>query len=92
MRVSVRIFGDLTAVLGHKHVVELVKGSTVGILANRIAEGHGTTRQGYLGRYKVGGNDLAVLVNGRNIHLLDGVNTVLHDGDEVVVLPPAAGG
>jgi MoaD family protein len=92
MKVNVRIFGDLTAILGRKHVVELDEGSTVGILANRIAERHGTTRQGYLGRYKVGGNDLAVLVNGRNIHLLDGVDTVLHDGDEVVILPPAAGG
>jgi MoaD family protein len=92
MKINVRIFGDLTTILGHRHVVELDEGSTISILANRIAEKHGTTRQGYLGRYKVGGSDLAVLVNGRNIHLLDGSDTVLHDGDEVVILPPAAGG
>jgi MoaD family protein len=92
MKVIVRIFGDLTPIFGHKHAVELDERSTVGILANRIAEKYGATRQGYLGKYKVGGNDLAVLVNGRNIHLLEGSDTILHDSDEVVILPPAAGG
>lgn len=64
----------------------------MGTLTNRIANEAGLKRQGYLGRYKVGGSELAILVNGRNIDLLDGVGTVLEDGDEVVILPPSAGG
>jgi len=92
MKVNVRIFGNLVAVLGGKQFVELDEGATVGTLSNRLAESAGLRRQGYLGNYKVGGDDLAILVNGRNIHLLDGVETVLKDGDEVVILPPTAGG
>jgi molybdopterin converting factor small subunit len=92
MKVNVSIFGDLAAVLGRKQIVELDEGSTVATLARRIAEKGGVTRQGYLGRYKLGGDELTVLVNGRNIHLLSGPATVLRDGDEVVILPPVAGG
>ena len=87
-----RVFGDLTAILGKKHILELDEGSTVLSLTNRMAKEHGLKRQGYLGNYRVGGDDLAVLVNGRNIRLLDGPETVLHEGDEVVVFQPVAGG
>jgi MoaD family protein len=92
MKVNVRVFGDLATTLGRKHVVELEERSTVTTLANRIAEKAEPKRQGYLGNYKVGGGDLAILVNGKNIHLLGGIGTVLHDADEVVILPPVAGG
>jgi molybdopterin synthase sulfur carrier subunit len=33
-----------------------------------------------------------ILVNGRNIHVLNGVNTFLKDGDLVTTYPPVAGG
>lgn len=37
-------------------------------------------------------HDVTVLVNGRNIHFLAGLDTPLRPGDEVVFIPPAAGG
>lgn len=92
MRVSVRVFGDLVATIGRKHTIELDQGATVATLANRIAEKAGLRRGGYLGNHEVGGEDLAILVNGRNIRLMKGVETLLYDGDEVVILPPTAGG
>ena len=92
MKVTVRVFGDLVPLLGRRHTLELDEGTTVGTLTSRMAEEAGLKRQGYLGSYKVGGSELAVLVNGRNIDLLDGVKTTLQDGDEVVLLPPSAGG
>jgi molybdopterin converting factor small subunit len=64
----------------------------VSTLTTHMARKAGLKRQSYLGKYKVGGGDLAILVNGRNIALLDGVKTALWDGDEVVLLPPTAGG
>jgi len=91
-KINVRVFGDLTAILGQKHILELDEGSTVLSLTNKIAEERGLKRQGYLGNYRVGGDDLAVLVNGRNIRLLNGPETILHEGDEVVVFQPVAGG
>lgn len=92
MNVNVRVFGDLAKALGRKQVVKLDDRATVASLANMMAEKAGFKRQGYLGKYRVGGDDLAVLVNGKNIHLLGGLETVLHDGDEIVILPPTAGG
>lgn len=92
MKVNVRVFGDLVPVLGRRHTIMLGEGATVGTLASRIAKQAGLRHQGYLGNYRVGGGDLAVLVNGRNIDLLDGIKTALKGGDEVVILPPAAGG
>lgn len=92
MKINLRVFGNLTSLLDRKQTMELDQGATVATLTNRIAESVGFGRQGYLGNYRVGGEDLAILVNGRNIQLLDGVHTALHDGDEVVILPPTAGG
>ena len=92
MKITVRVFGDLVQTLGRNHNLDLSEGSTVSTLTTHIAHKAGLKRQSYLGKYKVGGGDLAVLVNGRNIDLLNGVKTTLRDGDEVVILPPAAGG
>jgi MoaD family protein len=33
-----------------------------------------------------------IFVNGRDIDFLDGLSTVLKDGDEVALVPPVAGG
>lgn len=92
MKITVRVFGDLAPLLGRRHALELDEGTTVATLTRRIAEEAGLKRQGYLGRYRVGRSELAVLVNGRNIALLEGVKTPLRDGDEIVILPPSAGG
>lgn len=92
MNVSVRIFGDLVPVLGRRHNLELEDGATLGIFASHIANKVGLKRKGYLGKYRVSGGDLAILVNGKNIDLLEGPNTPLQDGDEIVILPPAPGG
>ena len=82
----------MVPILGRRNVVELEAGATVGHLSNLMAQNAGLKRQGYLGNYRVAGGDLAVLVNGKSIQLLEGVGTTLHEGDEVVFLPPAAGG
>ena len=93
MKIRVRVFGDLVPLLGRTHLIELDNSIvTVSTLTGVIAEKAGMRRSGYLGKFKVSGGDLAILVNGRNIDLLDGVKTILQDGDEVVYLPPAPGG
>ena len=92
MNVRVRIFGDVASTVGNKHDIELEDGSTVRHLANVLAAKAGQTRQGYLGEFKVGGADLAVIVNGKNIQLLDGVETKLSDEDDVVIMPFVVGG
>lgn len=33
-----------------------------------------------------------IMINGRDIEFLNGLETELHDGDEVLILPPVSGG
>ena len=92
MKVRVRVFGDVASTVGSKHTVELNEGATVLSLTNIIQEKAGNTRHGYLGEFKVGGADLAIMVNGKNIALLDGLDTKLFDEADVVIMPFVVGG
>ena len=91
MKVTVRVFGDISAIIGRRHEVELNEGATITTITAIIAEKTGQ-HQGYLGEFRVGGKDLAILVNGKSIDMIDGTQTKLRDGDEVVVMQPTAGG
>jgi MoaD family protein len=93
MRIKVRIFGDVGRVVGNRHVVELEdKDATVLTIIKILQKKAGQTRRGYLGEFMIGGVDLAIIVNGKNIALGDGLNTVLKDDDDVVITPYVSGG
>jgi molybdopterin converting factor small subunit len=92
MKIKVRLFGDVAEQVGSKYIVELDESATVISLTNKIQREKGNSRGGYLGDFKVGGPDLAIMVNGKNITLLDGVNSRLYDDDDVVIMPFVVGG
>ena len=92
MKIKVRLFGDVAEMVGSKHNVELEDNSTVISLTNQIQRNTGHSRGGYLGEFKVGGPDLAIMINGKNIELLDGVQTKLCEEDDVVIMPFVVGG
>jgi len=92
MKIKVRLFGDVVEMVGSKHIVELDENSTILSLTNQIQRKTGHSRGGYLGDFKVGGPDLAIIVNGKNIQLLEGVKTKLNDEDDVVIMPFIVGG
>jgi len=92
MKVKVRLFGDVSESVGSKHTVELPENTSVLSLTNRLQRDSGHTRGGHLGDFKVGGADLAIIVNGKNIELLEGVETKLRDDDDVVIMPFVVGG
>jgi molybdopterin converting factor small subunit len=92
MKIKVRLFGDVAEMVGSKHLVELNESSTILSLTNRIQRDKGYNRGGYLGEFKVGGPDLAIMVNGKNIMLLEGINTKLHNEDDIVIMPFVVGG
>jgi molybdopterin synthase sulfur carrier subunit len=91
MKIIVRVFGDISQIIGRRHELELPDGATVSTVATKVGEKSGQ-RQGYLGEFRVGGKDLAILVNGKSIDMIDGAQTKLKEGDEVVVMQPTAGG
>jgi molybdopterin converting factor small subunit len=92
MKIKVRLFGDVAEMVGSKYTVELDESANVMSLTNKIQRDNGNSRGGYLGEFKVGGPDLAIMVNGKNITLLEGVETKLCDDDDVVIMPFVVGG
>ena len=80
MRVRVLIFGELSHHLGRSLSLKLEE-ATVRSIISLLSEGAGRNMEGFM-----------VLVNGRNIGLLRGLETELMDGDLVVLLPPLSGG
>ena len=61
-------------------------------LSSKLSEKVGGSRPGYFGNLNLDKGELVILVNGRNIDTLDGLDTQLKDGDSVTLLPPFAGG
>ena len=92
MKVRVRLFGDVSESVGSKHTVEIDSNTTVMNLTNALQKKAGLTRGGFIGQFRVGGQDVAIMVNGKNIALLEGVKTKLSDGDDVVIMPFVVGG
>lgn len=92
MKIRVRAFGDLMALLGKESTVELKDQAIFKDLVSTLADKTGSVRKGFLGRYDVTGPNLVILLNGRNIHALEKLDTALKDGDVVTLLPPVVGG
>ncbi len=92
MKVKVRLFGDVQESVGSKHTVEIDEGATILTVTNKIQREAGLTRGGYIGEFKVGGQEVAIMINGKNIALLDGVKTKLNENDDVVIMPFVVGG
>lgn len=81
---------ELTGVL--KTEVEVSDGLTIRELIDVLARKYAKLREELLDE---GGNlkpMYNILVNGRAVEWLNGLDTRLKDGDEVVFIPPAAGG
>lgn len=89
--VTVKVFGGLRESLGASSLdITLPPRATIrSLLAVMEAD-----RPELVGKLKSGISDgyLNVLVNGRNIRFLDDLDTQLHQGDSVALLPPVGGG
>ncbi len=91
MRIVVRLYGYSYLATGvMETVVDLPEGSTVADLLNRLLEIYPgldglVIRDGSPAPYH------RITVNGRDIDLLSGVETVLSEGDVVALHPPAGG-
>ncbi len=92
MKVKVRIFGELATTVGHKHLIDLVEGTTIRTLIKILQRKLGETRKAYLGEFKIAGPDLAIILNGKNVTLLNEMHTILRDEDDVVIMPFISGG
>ena len=92
MKVVVRAFGEIKRALGGKLTVELRNSAKIRDLILKLGGRAGDSGRSFLGGYKLEDSALVVLVNGRNIHALDGIDTSLKDGDFVTFMPVLVGG
>lgn len=91
MNVQIRSFATFREAIGDRSVDrEFPDGTTVGDVLHALDEEHQEfevfDETGALREY------LSILVNGRDITHLDGLDTPLEDGDKLSLFPPVAGG
>jgi sulfur-carrier protein len=93
--VKVRTIGLLRSLLGRAELdVALTDGGTVADLLASLADSYGEQVASHFAEPEDTAvhPPLRVMVNGRDIAVLGGRQTVLRDGDEILVLTPIAGG
>ena len=95
MEIHLRLFGLGEQAAGRtESTVRLSPGDTVGSLMEALR-----TESSYLSAYPPFGfaqdkavDRLLILVNGRSVHILQGLDTPLAHGDQVTIMPKAFGG
>jgi len=92
LKVTVRVYGNLIPVLGRELTLDFDGEASVKSLSHALSERISDMRQGHIGSYRVDEGELVILVNGRNIDTLEGLETRLRECDTVTLLPPFAGG
>ena len=90
MKIKVKAFGDLKRLLDNETIIEIEDDSGLEDLFSKLAIMTRTYKKGFIGSHKVG-SDLTVLINGRNMNVLEAPSP-LRDGDTVELLPFSVGG
>ena len=92
MNVTVKAFAEFRELLGKESSVSIRDRESVGGLLEAL----GSTHPAF--RLKIRQNDgslkaaIIILLNGRNIHSLRGLESALTEGDVVAIFSPIAGG
>lgn len=92
MNIKVRVYGDLRNIVGKEELsLNLPEGSTVSHALHKLPEG-AMLKEKLMRALKEAQRGVVILVNGRNINFLSGMETKLSSGDVIDLLPLAAGG
>lgn len=89
----VRIFATLRPLVGAKEVeVEVEAGDRVRNALEKLTTGYPVLRERVLDDDGSLRSSINVLVNGRSIRFLDGLNTTIQESDVLALFPPIGGG
>lgn len=92
MKVTVKTFATLRQFIDKESRVDVEPGTTTGKLLEMLVAAHPGLRNelfdetGELHKY------VNILKNGRNIHFIEGLETVLEEDDLIAIFPPSGGG
>ena len=92
MMVKLRAFARFRDILGKELDVEVEEGSKVSELLNLLLQRHQDLQDLIFESSGDVKEDANILVNGRHIESLGGIETELDDGDEVALFPAVVGG
>ncbi|MFB0543721.1 MAG: ubiquitin-like small modifier protein 1 [Candidatus Bathyarchaeia archaeon] len=94
MRINVKFFALLRDIVGSWNVeLSIPEGTTVGEILEGLAKRYGGRFREYVYDEKGGiRGHLIFLINGESINALKRFETVLREGDSLVILPPVGGG
>jgi molybdopterin converting factor small subunit len=95
VNVKVRSIALIRTLLGREEIpLSLPDGATIETLLERLVETGDPKLPSYFATPKEASAHapLRIMVNGRDITVLDGRRTVLEDGDDVLIFIPIAGG
>lgn len=92
MEIHLRLFGLGEQAAGRTDsTMHLSREDTVGSLVEALCT-EGSYLSAHLKGFAVAEDRLLILVNGRSVHLLQGLETPLANGDQVTIMPKAFGG
>ncbi len=93
MNVSVKFFAQLRDLTGKKTKIEfdLDEGATISHLLEELYQ-DSTIKKAMLDENDQINSDITILLNGREIRFLDGIDTILKSGDEISIFPLVVGG
>ncbi len=90
---QVRLFGTLRPFVGAKSVeVQVVPGAPVRTLLDGLVAAHPALADKLFDGHGALQGSIHVLINGRHISFLEGLDTPLHEDDRVAVFPAVGGG
>jgi len=95
MKVTVKFFALVRELTGKREeVIDLENQATVKTLLDKLVNEYGAKFRDYLfdPASKEPRGHVQFLIDGRNVALMQGLNTVLKDGTSFAILPPVGGG
>jgi molybdopterin synthase sulfur carrier subunit len=91
MKVKIRSFAGFRHILGKENEVDLAEGASIEDLLDALCAAHGELKPQVFGESGIR-DDVNVIVDGKNIAALQGMQTKLAEGDVVALFPAAIGG
>jgi molybdopterin synthase sulfur carrier subunit len=89
----VKIFATLRQLVGEKEVeVRVDAGDTVRNVLKKLVAEYPALRERVLDDNGNLQGSVLLLLNGRNIEFLDGLNSTIQESNELAIFPPIAGG
>lgn len=91
---KVRVFGTLRSVVGGSKEIEVhVDGTSTALeVLDQLIAAYPSLQAKVFGEDRELQGGVSIFVNGRSVRFLDGLSTLLEEGDELALFPPIGGG